>query len=314
MFYEPSTVEQLAKQIVKISNISEDKLAYVEKDIWLTYLLRHIYSFDNALDELAFKGGTCLVKCHYGYYRFSEDLDFTWTGGKKQSKKLNRRAFESKYVKPLVEGFGLGFEETSEIKRGARHSHSGKVLNYFFTLPIVEQRVQLPKVKINISFDETIVFPLDKVKIQPFYVPFENKRELIGYFGKAAEDYFAEFSIPVYSKEEIACEKIRALLTRREKINRSRDVVDLFYLSKDVDLAKVVLLPKCRYSKITRALAIPAYGKIFKERVQNIDEYLDNIVEYAKHEPVYLKEVDYAEISKFAKTVLKPVIQSIFQK
>lgn len=25
-----------------------------------------------------FKGGTCLTKCYLGYYRFSEDIDFTW--------------------------------------------------------------------------------------------------------------------------------------------------------------------------------------------------------------------------------------------
>lgn len=25
-----------------------------------------------------FKGGSCLVKCYFGYYRFSVDLDFTW--------------------------------------------------------------------------------------------------------------------------------------------------------------------------------------------------------------------------------------------
>ncbi len=309
MFYEPAVVEEFAKQIVKISNIGEVKAAYVEKDIWLTYLLRYIYAIDKSQDELVFKGGTCLVKCHYGYYRFSEDLDFTWAGGKKQSKKLNRRGFESKYVEPLVEGFGLGFEESNEIKRGVRHSHSGKVLNYFFTLPSFGQRVELPKVKINIAFDEALVFPVEKVKVQSFHVPFENKHELIGYFGKVAEDYFSEFSIPTYSKEEIACEKIRALLTRREKVNRSRDVVDLFYLSKDVDLHKIALMPKCR-SKITNALAIPSYREIFKERVQNIDAYLSNMVEYIAHEPIYLKKMDYAEIDKFAKTVLKPAIKT----
>jgi len=29
----------------------------------------------------AFKGGTCLKKCYFETYRFSEDLDFTLTEG-----------------------------------------------------------------------------------------------------------------------------------------------------------------------------------------------------------------------------------------
>lgn len=30
--------------------------------------------------SLRFKGGTALRKCYFANYRFSEDLDFTWTG------------------------------------------------------------------------------------------------------------------------------------------------------------------------------------------------------------------------------------------
>lgn len=211
----------------------------------------------------------------------------------------------------LASVLGLGFEETADIPHGVRHSQSGKVLNYFFTLPTSELGAIPPKVKINVSFGETLAFPVNKISVKPFPISAEKTKELTGIFGEVAKGYFGEFSIPVYSKEEIACEKIRALLTRKEKINRSRDVVDLFYLSKDVDLAKVISLPKCR-SKITSALTIPVYAKIFKERIQNIGEYLNNVVEYTKYEPVYFKEINYMELGTFVKTVLKPAIRSVF--
>lgn len=47
----------------------------VDKD----YVLGHFLSgFMKVFsDELVFKGGTCLRKCYFEDYRFSEDLDFT---------------------------------------------------------------------------------------------------------------------------------------------------------------------------------------------------------------------------------------------
>jgi predicted nucleotidyltransferase component of viral defense system len=48
----------------------------VEKDYVLGWVLRAI-AVDEALSRWVFKGGTCLKKCFFETYRFSEDLDFT---------------------------------------------------------------------------------------------------------------------------------------------------------------------------------------------------------------------------------------------
>ena len=50
----------------------------IEKDIILHRILFELLLNKKFDSEYAFKGGTCLMKCHLGYYRFSEDLDFTW--------------------------------------------------------------------------------------------------------------------------------------------------------------------------------------------------------------------------------------------
>ena len=49
----------------------------VEKDYVLGWLLAGIYNHPALKDSWVFKGGTCLKKCYFETYRFSEDLDFT---------------------------------------------------------------------------------------------------------------------------------------------------------------------------------------------------------------------------------------------
>lgn len=45
----------------------------------LGWALAGIYAHDELKDTWIFKGGTCLKKCFFETYRFSEDLDFTLT-------------------------------------------------------------------------------------------------------------------------------------------------------------------------------------------------------------------------------------------
>ena len=47
---------------------------YVEKDYWVTLVLYEIFH-SNIADQIVFKGGTSLSKCHKLIQRFSEDID-----------------------------------------------------------------------------------------------------------------------------------------------------------------------------------------------------------------------------------------------
>jgi hypothetical protein len=51
----------------------------VEKDYVLGWMLAGINAHPKLRDSWVFKGGTCLKKCYFETYRFSEDLDFTLT-------------------------------------------------------------------------------------------------------------------------------------------------------------------------------------------------------------------------------------------
>src|SRR2546427_9227483 len=49
----------------------------VEKDYVLGWLLAGIAEHPETSDNWVFKGGTCVKKCFFETYRFSEDLDFS---------------------------------------------------------------------------------------------------------------------------------------------------------------------------------------------------------------------------------------------
>jgi predicted nucleotidyltransferase component of viral defense system len=50
----------------------------LEKDLILHQVLTDLSRNEYFSNNFVFKGGTCLTKCYLGYYRFSEDIDFTW--------------------------------------------------------------------------------------------------------------------------------------------------------------------------------------------------------------------------------------------
>jgi len=58
--------------------IGTERKELIEKDVLLQALLIELTKDAKFKDDYVFKGGTCLIKCYLGYYRFSEDLDFSY--------------------------------------------------------------------------------------------------------------------------------------------------------------------------------------------------------------------------------------------
>ena len=65
----------------------------VEKDYVLGWVLGGIFSHSSLRNEWLFKGGTCLKKCYFETYRFSEDLDFTLRNSDHLNKEFLNAAF-----------------------------------------------------------------------------------------------------------------------------------------------------------------------------------------------------------------------------
>jgi predicted nucleotidyltransferase component of viral defense system len=51
----------------------------IDLDYALVWALHGLATHSDLAAQLVFKGGTCLRKCYFPEYRFSEDLDFTAT-------------------------------------------------------------------------------------------------------------------------------------------------------------------------------------------------------------------------------------------
>jgi len=83
---EKREILQMAQRMSLLPNV-------VEKDYVLGWVLAGIYAHDDLKDTWVFKGGTCLKKCFFETYRFSEDLDFTITDASHLDEDFLKRVF-----------------------------------------------------------------------------------------------------------------------------------------------------------------------------------------------------------------------------
>ena len=67
----------------------------IEKDYVLSWILAGISESKQLHDDWIFKGGTCLKKCYFETYRFSEDLDFTVTNTQHRNSEYLKTAFRA---------------------------------------------------------------------------------------------------------------------------------------------------------------------------------------------------------------------------
>jgi predicted nucleotidyltransferase component of viral defense system len=128
----------------------------IEKDHMLGWLLAGISIDAQLRGSWIFKGGTCLRKCYYETYRFSEDLDFTVIdGGPENPEDLTPifgRIAEWLQREPGIE---LVVDNTSFRPRRNRRGNSTAQGRIAYRGP--NQPPQLPKVKLDITSDEVLV-------------------------------------------------------------------------------------------------------------------------------------------------------------
>jgi predicted nucleotidyltransferase component of viral defense system len=206
----------------EIATIAEAKLvskSTVDKDWVLGHFLAAIYSQPELKEVLIFKGGTCLKKCYFPDYRFSEDLDFT---SRKKSFELTKKHLQNicehlhqntevlthiDSLRPLKFKDELtGYEAVIRFW-GADHSRNE-------TPPPVER--WQTKIKIEIILYELMIFD-------------EAQQEITHQYSDAIA--LKPNIIPCYSINEVMAEKLRALIQR--SYTAPRDFYDIWYLQKN---------------------------------------------------------------------------------
>ncbi|HEX9888005.1 MAG TPA: nucleotidyl transferase AbiEii/AbiGii toxin family protein [Nitriliruptorales bacterium] len=212
------------------------RLDVIEKDYVLGWLLGAIGQQPALRESWIFKGGTCLRKCYFETYRFSEDLDFTIVdGGPEEPHDLVPIFTEiAEWFQDEV-GIEIVVDDSSFRRRRNRRGNPTTEGRIAFRGPS-QQQPQLPKVKLDLTSDELLgESPVWTDVLHPY---------------SDAPNPLA--TVASYSLAELHAEKIRALAERC----RPRDLYDVILIQRHSDLVDragdvlAILEAKCRFAGI----------------------------------------------------------------
>lgn len=209
----------------------------VEKDYVLGWMLAGIYAHEEIADTWLFKGGTCLKKCFFETYRFSEDLDFTLRDESHLDVTFLKRVF-AEVGEWVYEQTGIEVpadKQDFEIFRNPRGTLScqGKLS---YCGPVSSRVSGLPRIKLDLTADERIVLPPVRA---PIFHPYSDAPE-------------EGMEVLTYDYVEAFAEKFRALAER----TRPRDLYDVVNLYRNAEARPDpvqflhVLTEKCAFKGI----------------------------------------------------------------
>src|SRR3990170_2671798 len=181
-------------------------------DYALSWFLAGLSKTLKARSGLRFKGGTCLRKCYFPGYRFSEDLDFTATRSI-SSNELND--WIAQITDWSTSQAGPDFTAAPyrlEVVEDEYGKESFQVLVYY--RGPLRWGGSLRAIRLDITRDERLLWPAED---RPLYHAYSDSDEL-----KA-------LSVPCYTLREIFSEKVRAVCGQR-RFAIARDVYDIHWL------------------------------------------------------------------------------------
>ena len=188
----------------------------LERDYGASWMLAGLANQDDLRETLAFKGGTSLRKC-FGKDRFSEDLDFSTlvgcpTGAALESALQEACDRATKLARPYAD---LKFEAQRRKER-APHPENQDAFDVLIQLPWHTRKENFTRLKLEMSREETLL-----------WIP--EKRAILHPYGETIE-----VQSLVYAPEEIAAEKLRAILQQEQRRKekwirpRAKDFYDLW--------------------------------------------------------------------------------------
>lgn len=217
----------------------------IEKDYVISWLLWGIGTHPVLRDAWVFKGGTCLKKCYFETYRFSEDLDFTV---------LPDGPFVPDDVLPMLDDLVARVHEASGLDftiqprrmklRPSGNSSEGRI---YYRGP--RQSPSPGLVKLDLNAEEKLARP-----------------PVLRAIAHAFTDTLpGDGTVRCYSFKELFAEKIRALGER----TRPRDLYDVVNIHRhsdlrnDPSLVREVLQEKCE----SKGVDVPSYDGIMNAPV-----------------------------------------------
>ena len=210
----------------------------VEKDYVLGWVLAGISQHPRTRDTWLFKGGTCLKKCYFETYRFSEDLDFTLLDGLQAEEAFLRATF-AEIAQWVYDESGIEFPDAARVveiytnPRG-KTSAQGRI---GYRGPL-QRQADVPRIRFDLTNDERVVRAGERRRVHHPY----------------SDEPAEGIHVLAYCFEELFAEKLRALAERE----RPRDLYDVIHLHRHetgADRAAMVeiLGAKCEF----KGIAVP---------------------------------------------------------
>jgi predicted nucleotidyltransferase component of viral defense system len=235
-----------------IATASELNPHVVEKDYVLGWILWGIYGKESLSSNWVFKGGTCLKKCFFETYRFSEDLDFTLRDQQQIEEGFLSQSL-SEVCDSIYEESGIEFPEELrrfDVYENTRGGTSCEV-KIAYKGPVSPTGRNAPRIKLDLTADEVIVLPSATPTI---YHPY-------------ADIPSSGINVVSYSYEEVFAEKVRALGER----TRPRDLYDVInlYRNDEARPEHSIVLDTLRQKCEFKGIEIPT--------MQELEPHLDNL-------------------------------------
>ena len=272
----------------------------IEKDMVMHRMLASLSTEKDFVNNFLFKGGTCLIKCYLGYYRFSEDLDFTW---KRQGEFAGKtRGQTIRYLESVLERTGtmlegitveqdLDFRWDKGDKKYVELGNGGRITTFHihYNSMILKKNIDF---KMQINFIEDICMKHRNEYLQSLvgtkYTDLKNVFE-------NNDKYFSSIPFELYDIKEILSEKIRALLTRRGI--KDRDFLDVYMIFKNLGTGPESM-EECITRKINFALKhYERFRNNFTEKKKLIED--GNIFEWRTDNDLLIVDIDKKEFHKF---------------
>ena len=305
--------KELTDFISKKLNIARKDL--IEKDIIISKILFYLMQDKNFYENYAFKGGSCLIKCYLDYYRFSEDIDFTYINQKEfigKSKNIIRELLSKRIdklgelIETIAKRLDLDFKIEKENQKYVQFGGS----NAFVTFKIWYNSKELEKetfVKIQVNHIEKLKYPITELNAEHM-VPKNLEKDFSFLAPEETEILLKPVKVKVYDMREILIEKVRAILTR--KGIKTRDFIDIFLILNKTKLNLIQLQDKI----IAKTKFMLKYEK-YLQNLKTKEEEISKKFILGEEKKLLLKPIDegFENFLEDFKSFLKKLIKILIE-
>lgn len=295
----------------------------IEVDLMLHNIFYLLSENDYFKNNFLLKGGTCLIKNYLNYYRFSEDIDLTWRNQdifinkSKREKRNIRTEIINKFgeiINIISKNLNLDFKNDKSNERYYHFSgdfmvnlklhYYSKILNIERVLKIEVVLMESLQFKPIIGSLRGLLFDKDK--------GVKKNEELTFLFNEEYSNYSREINLPIYDINEILCEKVRAILTR--KVIKGRDFIDVYFILNELDLD----INKLRTEIIEKTLFTMRSKKFLQNLIEK-EDFIEssNLFNLGDERRFLLGEFNIPHFKKFLKgfnEFLKGITREILNK